>query len=216
MTKKINEMNINEFIAYIKTEIDEFKKDNLNDFINIKNMTLNDIDNLKGKIYFIQAGDNGAIKIGYTDNIEKRLRQLQTGNPYKLKLLKIINGTYELEKSIHKMFVNDRLEGEWFRPSRRLLNYIDTNKITDDISNEYNYINVFINKYIKINKNSFVESIKLYELYKIFCNDNRIEDVCNNVQFGKAMKLLLPKQIIKKQKRINGMIVWIYSNCIII
>jgi len=30
-------------------------------------------------LYFIQAGENGPIKIGVTDNIEKRLVTLQTG-----------------------------------------------------------------------------------------------------------------------------------------
>jgi len=210
LNKEINQMDIDEFLTYMKKQVEEFNKNNLDDFSNIKNMTLNDILSLTGKIYFIQAGNNGAIKIGYADNVEKRLKQIQTGNPYKLKLLKTINGNFEIEKNLHKLFYKDRLEGEWFTPSKELMDYININEI-NNIDNKNHIIN-FVQNHIKFVKDVYVESIKLYEFYQKYCIKNKIIDYCNNVNFGKSLKLLLPKGVVKKQKKLNNTPVWIYSN----
>ena len=77
------------------------------------------------KIYFIQAGDNGPIKIGVTNNVRKRLSILQTFSPQKLKLLAIIEGSYDKERLIHQIFSKLRVRGEWFKPEPDLLEYIN-------------------------------------------------------------------------------------------
>lgn len=64
-------------------------------------------------IYFIQA--NEYIKIGYSKDPQTRLKELQTGNPIKLKLLFTIPGSFEHEKSFHEIFHAQRAKGEWFR-----------------------------------------------------------------------------------------------------
>ena len=38
-------------------------------------------------IYFLENGDDGHIKIGYAKHPTRRLKELQTGSPYPLKLL---------------------------------------------------------------------------------------------------------------------------------
>ena len=65
-------------------------------------------------IYFIKATVSQAIKIGYSANPEKRLSELQTGNPDKLLLLGTIRGNVDVEAQLHAQFVQHRLEGEWF------------------------------------------------------------------------------------------------------
>ena len=81
-------------------------------------------------LYFIQAGENGPIKIGVTDNIEKRLVTLQTGNYEKLKVIFTFE-TEEPEESrkweriFHRQFRHQRLNGEWFRPDKYLLENIE-------------------------------------------------------------------------------------------
>jgi hypothetical protein len=63
--------------------------------------------------YFILCQECGYIKIGKTTNIEKRLDALQTGNPFKLKIVLIIKG--DKEKELHKLFNQYRVDGgEWF------------------------------------------------------------------------------------------------------
>lgn len=209
-------MDTDNFIINIKKQIEDFNNSNHDDFETIKNMSLNDILNHSGKVYFIQAGDNGAIKIGYTDNVNKRLKQIQTGNPYKLNLLKVINGNYETERTIHKLFSKDRLEGEWFTPTKELLKFIDIgikDNETTSCDNNSNHIFDFKNKCLKINFDTYIESTKLYEEYTKFCISNGINDFYNNTNFGEWMKMIFSKQeVIKKQKKINGYPVWIYKN----
>jgi len=66
-------------------------------------------------IYFIQAGESGPIKIGYTKgSIEKRIAQMQTGCHEELKCRYKMDGDRETEKNIHKYIEPFRVRGEWF------------------------------------------------------------------------------------------------------
>ena len=63
-------------------------------------------------VYFITDGD--CTKIGVAKNPNKRLAQLQTGNPNKLVIAKVIQGGYHEERALHEALKDRRLEGEWF------------------------------------------------------------------------------------------------------
>ena len=81
-------------------------------------------------VYFITDGQY--IKIGYTkNNANKRLKQLQTSSPNKLFLLGYIDGDKNIEKDLHKKFCNSmvRINGEWFAPTKDLLDYINDNNL---------------------------------------------------------------------------------------
>ena len=55
----------------------------------------------QGYIYYVSCKDY--IKIGYTNNPKLRLSEMQTGNPYKLKIIKLLkNKTQQQEKILHK------------------------------------------------------------------------------------------------------------------
>lgn len=73
-------------------------------------------------VYFIQADENGPIKIGFTaDDPKRRLSQLQTGNASALKLLGAIKGTAVQERQFHTALSEWRLQGEWFEPHPTVL-----------------------------------------------------------------------------------------------
>lgn len=76
-----------------------------------------------GVVYFVQMGDDGPIKIGYTqrDKIKARLSVLQTGSPYGLHLRRLITATRETEAAAHRFFSDLRIRGEWFCPDPDLL-----------------------------------------------------------------------------------------------
>lgn len=65
-------------------------------------------------LYIIQSSMTGMIKIGRSKNPEKRLKQLQTGNPNKLKLIAEFKNQGWKEKIIHEKLRLFRLKGEWF------------------------------------------------------------------------------------------------------
>lgn len=82
------------------------------------------------KLYFIQAGDDGPIKIGHSANPRERLAMLQVGNPRELVLLAEIDysagnlgertAAYQ-EELFHRTFRIARIRGEWFEPHPTIL-----------------------------------------------------------------------------------------------
>lgn len=72
-------------------------------------------------------GDGNKVKIGYSKNPRRRLRQLQTGHPNKLKLLHTWEGDKLAEKRIHYILkpLILRHNSEWFKISLNDLGIID-------------------------------------------------------------------------------------------
>jgi hypothetical protein len=82
---------------------------------------------LTGVVYFLQAEPGDPVKIGYAKDragVERRLRAAQLGHPAALRVLAIMDGGRVLEAELHRRFANDRIYGEWFRPSPGLLGLI--------------------------------------------------------------------------------------------
>lgn len=79
----------------------------------------------KGFIYFIQGEFGGAIKVGFSKNPEERLKQLQTGYPDTLQRLLLVAGNEQDERNFHKEFEKFRLNGEWFKPDKFVLDKIN-------------------------------------------------------------------------------------------
>lgn len=65
-------------------------------------------------VYFLHAPAAKLIKIGCSDNIEKRLASLAGGSPIPLKLLGTLPGGRALELELHEKFQHLRVRGEWF------------------------------------------------------------------------------------------------------
>ena len=75
-------------------------------------------------IYFLEAIGQDKIKIGKTRDLKKRLGQLQTGSTSKLQPLGVIVDKASRESELHALFAEDWIQGEWFRDTARLRNYI--------------------------------------------------------------------------------------------
>ncbi len=75
-------------------------------------------------IYFIKNIANGQIKIGFAENPNTRLANLQTGSTDKLVLIKSIEGDLAVEAQLHRQFAVHRLHGEWFTPADDLIQFI--------------------------------------------------------------------------------------------
>jgi len=76
------------------------------------------------KVYFVRESGTGAIKIGTSKQLSKRLAELARVLPYAIDLLATIDGGREVEWTIHNRFDHARIRGEWFRPVSELLEYI--------------------------------------------------------------------------------------------
>jgi hypothetical protein len=69
-------------------------------------------------VYFIRAiGDADRIKIGVADNLNKRLSCIATEIDGGIELLAQCPGDIQTEALLHLLFDEDRIDGEWFKPS---------------------------------------------------------------------------------------------------
>ncbi len=68
----------------------------------------------KGCVYCIGPADARVVKLGWSRDPEKRLHELQTGSPVDLRLLAIFPATERIERSLHEVFADCRIRGEWF------------------------------------------------------------------------------------------------------
>lgn len=64
-------------------------------------------------VYFIGA-QSGPIKIGHSQSPEKRIFEMQCGNPDKLFLYGKFRGGQPLEQRLHRKLAAHRVRGEWF------------------------------------------------------------------------------------------------------
>ncbi len=69
-------------------------------------------------LYLIQSHTTGAFKVGRSSHPDQRLRSLQVGSPYKLRLILVLEGQGWREKTIHEGLYGFRSQGtmlgEWF------------------------------------------------------------------------------------------------------
>ena len=70
-------------------------------------------------IYLIQSQEEGYYKIGVSKHPNKRIKELQTGNSSKLKLIESYKSDFahQIERALQRRFSYMRKEGEWFEMS---------------------------------------------------------------------------------------------------
>lgn len=92
---------------------------------------------MSGYVYFIADWNDekkmpNTVKIGMTGkaDINARLSSLQTGNPFKLKVIAAValenaEMASQCEKLLHSKFRSHRLNGEWFKYDLEIEDFID-------------------------------------------------------------------------------------------
>lgn len=76
-----------------------------------------------GYIYLIEncVGDETNYKIGFTTDLHRRLKELQTGNPGTMNIIKYFETKWnkKLEFTIHRYLSTNNVSGEWFNLSSK-------------------------------------------------------------------------------------------------
>jgi hypothetical protein len=72
-------------------------------------------------IYFIQAGEGGPIKIGFSVDPVARLSKMQSDNAAPCRLLGVMPGGEPEEGALHSKLAQHRIRGEWFAASADVL-----------------------------------------------------------------------------------------------
>lgn len=85
------------------------------------------IHNTGKHLYFIRSGEY--VKIGRTDNINKRLSQLNAMNPHGVDLIHFLEDEGYREKEMHEKFKKQHWRGEWFTISDRACEVVAIGKV---------------------------------------------------------------------------------------
>ena len=80
-------------------------------------------------VYFIRIGQ--FIKIGYTTNLEQRIKSFHGASAELIDVLLTIPGDRDLEFRLHGLFQRHRIRNEFFRNVRLLGEFIDVAKCND-------------------------------------------------------------------------------------
>ena len=97
--------------------------------------------------YIAQLDDpEGFVKFGKTNSPKNRISTLATGTPWSVRLICLIGS--DIERELKKEFAADKVRGEWFRPTQRLQDWIDTasteNRLVRQVTVDQAYVNAVI------------------------------------------------------------------------
>jgi hypothetical protein len=97
-------------------------------------------------VYVLNIQKTDKYKIGISQNIRKRIKQFETGNPENIKVVFYVETAHykSLEKKLHEIFKNDRIGGEWFLFDEERLEELETNLIylQSKAPNDFKFYNV--------------------------------------------------------------------------
>ena len=73
------------------------------------------------RVYFIRAVGTELVKVGFSDDIKRRLKELQTASPHDLAVEELLVGTPAIEAELHRRLKRHgcHVRGEWYRLATR-------------------------------------------------------------------------------------------------
>lgn len=139
-------------------------------------------------VYLIVDETNTYCKIGNANNVQKRLSQLQTGCPFRLRVESFCDGGARLEREMHRDLQEFRLSGEWFKYSDSIKSYFE--EIKQD--NRQDYIEVECEALSSLLKNlPHIKYLKAFNKLVLFAKNNEIH-------YSRQIKPIMEEENIKK------------------
>lgn len=82
-------------------------------------------------LYAITTERDSAVKFGITEDIDRRMQNMQTANPEELALLSVVKFPNKAtaaayERRIHSLLSPDRIRGEWFSNTALVNEVVDS------------------------------------------------------------------------------------------
>lgn len=78
----------------------------------------------KGYVYILKVSSDGIYKIGVSKNVERRVKQLQTGNAEPIEIIRtfLSDYPYKVESVLHRKFQREHVHGECYYLSEKDIN----------------------------------------------------------------------------------------------
>lgn len=156
-------------------------------------------------IYLLKSGK--FLKIGFTSNIENRIKQYKTHNPDIL-VLPMIEGTREDEKKLHTLCKQWKYDTEWFYYNPKIIDlFLESNPNNKVIVREphVKIYQSFLNKLYKFKKKSLFDVLfKFIEIseenpMRINCNKNTYSQISKELNKTSKTIEALTKELIQNE-----------------
>jgi|LakMenEpi03Aug12_release.lakeMendotaPanAssembly.Ray.scaffolds.fasta_scaffold17891_24 hypothetical protein len=147
-------------------------------------------------IYFIGNKEQDIVKIGKTKNVENRLWEINTHCPYKCELFLTIDGKEAIEKTIHEMFNQFKMNGEWFQFSTEIQDFINNPKeiVLNPLFKDFNINTSYYNN----------EDLKIVEdLYKLKKSNIEISEI-TGLTIHQVRRIIRNNQLARKYREYKG------------
>lgn len=93
---------------------------------------------MKRYIYFLRpVGQLGPIKIGCSNDVERRLKTYCSWSPVRLEVIVSVPGSFDLERKLHELFASAHSHLEWFHPVHELLVGVEALKVGQPIDRAF-------------------------------------------------------------------------------
>ena len=104
---------------------------------------------MQAYVYIIKVSSEGIYKVGVSKNVKRRVKQLQTGNPEPIEIVKtfLSNYPYKIESVLHRRFKINHVHGECYYLSKQDIENFEENcalsernfGILEEMENDYKY-----------------------------------------------------------------------------
>ena len=157
-------------------------------------------------------------KIGYTSNLERRLKEYSTHN-INFKLIDTIEGDKSFEDLLHKKFKHLKYNNEWFHKNAEILEYFKNTKGIKDIPKDFVYMfprvlekttklteaSLKVLNYVVLNAN-FAGDPPIGNIFNLNGFYNKIIEVTKlkKSAIAKAFKILTNLELLIKDKKARG------------
>ena len=74
------------------------------------------------KVYFIRYGNSNYYKIGFSTDIQRRLKDIQRCSPIEMTIFASTKANSKFERYLHKQYSKYNIRGEWFELKPDILN----------------------------------------------------------------------------------------------
>jgi hypothetical protein len=130
-------------------------------------------------IYFIET--QGRVKIGYSNDPQRRFSDLTVGCPTRCVLLAIIEGSMSDEKDLHERFKANRIRGEWFELTPEISDFMASRAIEPRVDAASSGNNHPLAQYLRANEIGVGEFSRMVglsrvQLWRIMNGDNTLLD----------------------------------------
>ncbi len=168
-------------------------------------------------VYFVKHRNQSPIKIGYTDDLSRRIYSFNNASPWGIDIIGTIetDNAPKLEKILHEKLKSFRLNGEWFEITEEYaLSLISLYANKEYIDSKNSFETKYANRN-NVQKEEYIEYNFSFERSEVYCkevyvNQTELSEI-TGISKEDIRKIFKANNIKGKSKKISGIVKSVYK-----